>query len=211
MFFGVKSFVAGDQNYRWESYDVEATPFEVQFESGESFEFIVQPQGERLVKPFEVGNAVIEPGKYEWLRYTVAGALAEKRKVSGEFSWSSGGFYQGNLKTIEAKMRLKPSATVITELGAERNLVDLPQGSFTEDVYGARLQVNISSDLQISSLMQYDNQSRSFGTNTRLRWTFRPLGDLFIVYNHNLQRSLTNRWQLDSNQLIVKFQYALRF
>ncbi|PYV40682.1 MAG: hypothetical protein DMG06_19475 [Acidobacteria bacterium] len=211
LFFGVKSFVAGDQNYRWESYDVEATPFEVQFESGESFEFIVQPQGERLVKPFEVGNAVIEPGKYEWLRYTVAGALAEKRKVSGEFSWSSGGFYQGNLKTIEAKMRLKPSATVITELGAERNLVDLPQGSFTEDVYGARLQVNISSDLQISSLMQYDNQSRSFGTNTRLRWTFRPLGDLFIVYNHNLQRSLTNRWQLDSNQLIVKFQYALRF
>ena len=127
------------------------------------------------------------------------------------FSWSSGGFYKGNLETVEAKLRLKPSSTLIAELGAERNLVNLPQGSFTEDVYGARLQVNISSDLQISSLMQYDNQSHSIGTNTRLRWTFRPLGDLFVVYNHNLQRSLTRRWELDSNQLLVKFQYALRF
>ena len=27
----------------------------------------------------------------------------------------------------------------------------------------------------------------SFGTNTRLRWTFNPLGELFVVYNHNLR------------------------
>ena len=209
--FGVSPFLVVDQKNRWESYLVTAKPFDVQFESGDSFEFTVEPQGERLVEPFEVENVVIEPGSYEWLRYTMAGALAEKRKISGEFSWSSGGFYKGNLDTIEAKVRVKPSATVIAELGAERNIVDLPQGSFTADVYSARLQVNISSDLQISSLMQYDNQSRSFGTNTRLRWTFHPLGDLFIVYNHNLERSITNRFQLESNQLLVKLQYALRF
>jgi hypothetical protein len=209
---GVSSFLVTDQKYRWESYLFEVWPFDVRFESGDSFEFNIEPQGERLVEPFKVEkNVVIEPGSYEWLRYTVAGALAEKRKVSGEFSWSSGGFYQGNLNTVEAKLRLKPSATLIAELGAERNLVNLPQGSFTEDVYGARLQVNISPDLQISSLIQYDNLSRSIGTNTRLRWTFRPLGDLFVVYNHNVERSLTRRWELDSNQLLVKFQYALRF
>ena len=211
LFFGVNSFIVGDQRNRWESYLVTAKPLDVQFESGESFEFTVEPQGERLVEPFEVEDFAIEPGSYEWLRYAVAGALAEKRKISGEFKWSTGGFYDGNLNTIEAKVRVKPSATLIAELGAERNLVDLPQGSFTEDLYSTRLQVNISSDLQVSSLMQYDNQSRSFGTNTRLRWTFHPLGDLFIVYNHNLERSITNRWQLDSNQLLVKFQYALRF
>ena len=47
------------------------------------------------------------------------------------------------------------------------------------------------------------------GTNTRLRWTFLPVADLFIVYNHNL-RSLLDRWSLDSNQLLVKLQYAWR-
>ena len=58
--------------------------------------------------------------------------------------------------------------------------------------------------------MQYDNESRSLGTNTRMRWTFNPLGDLFVVFNHNMQRSLTNRFMFDSNQLLIKLQYAYR-
>jgi len=36
------------------------------------------------------------------------------------------------------------------------------------------------------------------------------VGDLFVVYNHNV-RELVQRWQLDSNQLVVKFQYAFRY
>ncbi len=210
LFFGVKSFLVNRES-SWESYRMTLKPLDVRFESGDSFEVNVEPQGERLLEPFEVEeDVVIPPGSYEWWRYSVIGSLAEKRKISGEVSWSSGDFYDGTLDTIEASLVLKPSATFTAELAAERNSVDLPAGSFTQDLYSARLELNISSDLQISSLLQYDNQSRSFGTNTRLRWTFHPLGDVFVVYNHNMERSLTNRWQFDSNQLLVKIQYAFR-
>jgi len=51
--------------------------------------------------------------------------------------------------------------------------------------------------------------SAGSATNTRLRWTFRPVADLFIVYNHNI-RSIVDRWRLDSNQLLIKVQYAWR-
>jgi hypothetical protein len=27
----------------------------------------------------------------------------------------------------------------------------------------------------------------ALGTNTRLRWTFHPRGDLFVIYNHNVR------------------------
>jgi hypothetical protein len=47
------------------------------------------------------------------------------------------------------------------------------------------------------------------GVNTRLRWTFVPVADLFVVYNHNV-RSLLERWELESNQLLVKLQYTMR-
>jgi len=70
--------------------------------------------------------------------------------------------------------------------------------------------MNVSPDLQISSYIQYDTGSRSVGTNTKLRWTFHPLGDLFVIYNHNIRNTL-DRWPLDSNQLLVKLQYAFRF
>jgi hypothetical protein len=210
LFFGFKSFLV-DKDTQWESYLVTLKPFDIQFESGDSFEVNVEPQGERLLEPFEVEEGVvIPPGAYQWWGTSLIGTLAEKRKISGELSWRFGGFYEGNLDTIEASLILKPSATFTAELGFERNVVDLPEGSFTQDLYTGRLALNISSDLQISSLLQYDNQSRSLGTNTRLRWTFSPLGDLFVVYNHNMERSLTNQWQFDSNQLLVKIQYAFR-
>jgi hypothetical protein len=82
--------------------------------------------------------------------------------------------------------------------------------------------VNVSPDLQLNSYVQYDNGSESFGTNTRLRWTFSPLGELFVVYNHNVAHELFSgtppgsaidrrRWTFASNELLVKLQYAFRY
>jgi hypothetical protein len=69
--------------------------------------------------------------------------------------------------------------------------------------------MNFSSDLSIASYAQYDTDTDSVRVNTRLRWTFVPVADLFIVYNHNV-RSLLDRWELESNQLLMKVQYTWR-
>jgi hypothetical protein len=95
------------------------------------------------------------------------------------------------------------------EFTGEHNRGALPSGRFTQTLSGTRIRVNMSSDLSVDSYLQYDTVSDSLGMNTRLRWTFRPEGDLFVVYNHNV-RSLVDRWQLDSNQLVIKLQYAWR-
>ena len=82
--------------------------------------------------------------------------------------------------------------------------------------------MNVSPDLQLDSYLQYDNETDTFGTNTRLRWTFSPLGDLFVVYNHNVARDVASgdvpatsidrrRWSFLSNELLVKLQYAFRY
>jgi len=101
------------------------------------------------------------------------------------------------------------------ELTGARNVGRLREGHFTQDLIGTRLGVNVSPDLQVNSFVQYDNENRDVGTNTRLRWTFSAVGDLFVVYNHNLRTAdpITGvrRWAFDSNQLLVKLQYALRY
>ena len=56
-----------------------------------------------------------------------------------------------------------------------------------------------------------DTESREMGSNNRLRWTFSPYGDLFVVYNHNLIRTDDPRWAFESNQLPIKVQYTWRF
>jgi len=55
----------------------------------------------------------------------------------------------------------------------------------------------IDSELPRSGLVQYGLSS------------FTPVAELFVVYNHNVH-SLLDRWQLESNQLLVKLQYAWR-
>ena len=80
---------------------------------------------------------------------------------------------------------------------------------FDQKVVGVRGVLNVSSDLQLASFVQYDDESETIGTNTRLRWTFDPLGELFLVYNYNVVDRL-DRWALDGTQFMVKVQYALR-
>jgi hypothetical protein len=210
MFYELIPTLAVDLDGRWESYRVFTAPVNWRFESGDRFEFNIQPEGERLVEPFEIDEGVfIPPGSYHWVRYRLEVDIAARRKVSGRVSWWFGDFYDGSLQQVTARLALKPSETASLELTGERNTGSVSAGNFTQELIGGRIRLNFSPDLQLNSFVQYDNDSRIFGTNTRLRWTFHPLGDMFVVYNHNIA-DLTDRWELDSAQLLVKVQYAVR-
>ncbi|HKE90121.1 MAG TPA: DUF5916 domain-containing protein [Gemmatimonadales bacterium] len=215
MFFEFNPAVISDLHGRWESYILSFKPLDWQLESGDRFEFDIEPQGDRPTEDFELFSSdttsvVVPAGSYRWTRYTVQGALAAKRRFNGEATWSTGSFYGGHLHSLALTVRMKPSAFLTAELGWERNSARLPVGDFVQRLYSGRVQVNVSADLQVSSFLQYDNESRNLGTNTRLRWTFNPLGDLFVVFNHNMLRNLNDRFAFDSNQLLVKLQYAYR-
>lgn len=203
--------LATDLSGHWESYRVFMAPVNWRFRSGDRFELNANPTGERLVEPFEIADGVvIAPGSYHWMRYRVEVGTAQKRRLYAQVTWWFGDFYDGDLDQFLWTGAWNPTPLVTVEFTGERNVGRLASGRFTQTLVGNRLRVNISPDLSIASYVQYDTDSDSVGVNTRLRWTFNPVGDLFVVYNHNV-RELLQRWQLDSNQLLVKLQYALRY
>jgi len=203
-------FVATDLAGRWESYRVFMAPLNWRFRTGDRVEFNVNPTGERLVTPFEVSDVVIPAGSYQWRQYRLETATAQKRRLYTQLTWWFGGFYNGKLDQVIWTGAWNPTALLTVEFSGERDIGRLATGEFTQTLVGNRLRINLSPDLSIASYVQYDTESNSIGTNSRLRWTFRPVADLFVVYNHNV-RSILDRWQLDSNQLLVKVQYALRY
>ena len=202
--------LALDLTGRWESYRVFMAPVNWRFRSGDRFELNANPTGERLIEPFEVADGVvIAPGAYHWMRYRIEVGTAQKRRLYTQLTGWVGGFYDGDLTQVIWTGAWNPTALLTVEFTGEHNVGDLPAGSFTQTLVGNRLRINVSPDLSIASYVQYDTDSDSIGVNTRLRWTFTPAADLFVVYNHNV-RSLLERWQLESNQLLVKLQYAWR-
>lgn len=213
-------------NSTWSSYSLSARPFDVLLHSGDRFEFSIDPEGDRVPPDtaYSIADGVdLPPGSYEWTRFVVGVRSADKRRVRGHVLWESGNYYNGDLSTVTAGLGMRPFDFLTLEVTGERStgtiigLVEagdsdtLATARIKEKLVGVRIEVNVSSDLQFSSVTQYDTHSRELGSNNRLRWTFRPQGDLFVVYNHNMERGLDRRWRFVSNQTPIKVQYTWRF
>jgi hypothetical protein len=200
----------------WQSYRVFMAPVNWRFRSGDRMEFNVVPVGEKLDQPFTIANGVTIPaGAYRWNRFRLEQGFASKRRLSGQLTWWFGDFYSGHLNEVQLTSAWKPSPLITVELTGTINDGTLPQGHFTQLVAGTRLRVNLSPDLQVNSFVQYDREARVLTTNTRLRWTFAPAGELFVVYNHNANErdpiSQRTIWAFRQNLLSVKAQYAFRY
>ena len=194
---------------RWESYRVFMAPVNWRFRSGDRFEVNANPTGEFLAAPDEIAGVPVAAGSYHWMRYRLEVGTAQKRRFYTQLTWWFGGFYDGGLDQLIWTGAWNPTPLFTVEFSGERNVGTLTGGRIDQWLVGNRLRINISPDLSIASYVQYDTDSDSIGANTRLQWTVLPVADLFVVYNHNVASSL-DRWQLDSNELLVKFQYAWR-
>ena len=211
VYFELVPIMAWDMTGRLESYRIFTAPVNVRLESGDRIEINVQPQGERLPEPFEIADGVVIPvGSYDWVRYRAEVDFAGKRLISGRVSWWFGPFYDGDVSELSGRLAINPSDFVTFELSGTRNEGSVSAGDILQQVLGARVRVNFSPDLQLSFLGQYEKESNEFGSNARLRWTFDPLGDLFVIYNYNALDEEGIGWRMDSSQLLVKLQYALR-
>jgi hypothetical protein len=158
-------------------------------------------------------TVVLQPGTYTWTSYTVTGTLAAQRMFSGELSYSFGGFYDGDLQTLTADVFFKPHPIVTFQLTTERNVAKLPEGDFTQSVQGLRTELKPSPQFQLTNFLQYDNETRSLGSASRMRWTFHPQGDLFVTYNQNWDHTLPNpeeSFTYLTDELVLKLQYSFR-
>ena len=195
----------------WQSYNIFTAPINWQLESGDRVEMNIRPTGENILTPFEIAeNVVIPEGEYHFMRYRLEAEIAAKRRLNGQGTWWFGSFYDGRLDEIELQLNWNPSALLGFEFSGIRNIGRLPWGDFEQTLAGLRVRFNVTSDLQLNSYLQYDTVSRSLGVNGRIHWIFSPLGDVFLVFNHNTFNDITERWTLQNQQILLKVRYNIR-
>ena len=193
--------------YQWRIF---TAPINWHLESGDRIEFNIIPYMERVPERFDLTDEVyVDEGTYHWTRYRLELASSSKRRLTGKVSWWFGSFYDGNMNQYQADVTWRLSHRFNIALEGEKNKGRLPSG--LTDILLVRGKVNIfvNPDFQIISYLQYDNQSRSLGMNTRIRWTYRSLLDVFLVYNRNWLET-DNRFSPMLNQFFIKIQYSWR-
>jgi len=198
----------GRQVQQWRIF---TAPINWHLESGDRVEFNIVPQMERLPYAYEIAPGVpVEAGAYRWWRYRLEFQSASKRRVTTKLTWWFGPFYDGHMDQMQAEVSWRPSHRLNLTFEGEWDKGRLPAGEVDIQLARTRFDLFFSPDLQLLNYFQYDSVTRSLGMNSRLRFTYRSLLDIFLVYNRNWVDT-QGRFLADLNQFFIKVQYSWRW
>jgi hypothetical protein len=203
-------------NGQVESWDLYITPLDWHFKSGDSLHSLldVNPAYERLFAPFVIfPGVVLPPGEYRFTRFRGTLTSAQKRRLQGSASGSFGTYWSGRANTLRLGLSYKIPPFFFIGVNTDQTFARLPQGNFVARIYSSQINYAVSPFLSFSNLIQYDNQSRNLGWQSRVRWILRPGNDFFLVFSQGwLQDPARDyRFAAQDSKVSGKLQYTFRF
>jgi hypothetical protein len=186
--------------------------FAIEFQNSDRLSVDVTDSYEFLPRPFDITPDITLPvGGYRFETVHVQMNLGQRRKVSGQFAVDRGSFYSGHKTTVSvSRGRMNAGSHLSLEPAYLLNVVDLKEGSFTNQLVGSRVTYTMTPMMFTSALLQYNSTSHSVSANVRLRWEYRPGSELFIVYNED-RDTLARRFpELSGRALILKINRLFR-
>ena len=201
-------------NGQVESWRLFTAPINWRFNSGDRAEFNWVPTFERLFAPFEISSGVIlPPGDYHFTRWRLEAYSASKRRLEARVTWWFGTYWSGHADEITTFLQYKVPPRFVFNFSAGQTFARLPQGSFVARVLSWRANYAFSPFLTVSNLVQYDNNSRNLGWQSRLRWILTPGNDLFFVFGQGWIQDGNGgfRFRAEESKVSAKFQYTFRF
>jgi hypothetical protein len=188
--------------------------FGIELQNSDRFTFEVNNNYEMLVAPFEVQRGVfIPPGAYGFADTTASYNFGQQRRVSGNLAVQRGRFYDGDITTVSFS---GARVSVLKQLSFEPRVsvthVELPVGTFTTRLLGTRADYGFSPRMFASALVQYSSSDRTFSSNLRFRWEYRPGSEFFLVWTdeHDTWQARPNT-RLRSRAFVAKITRLLRF
>lgn len=100
-----------------------------------------------------------------------------------------GQFFNGNNISLASTANLRIMPKALITLIANYDHIELPKPYATADILliSPKVDLTFSKSFFWSTLIQFSNQRKNLGINSRLQWRFAPLSDLYLVYNDNYQ------------------------
>jgi hypothetical protein len=196
-----------DQNNQLVSRDFDQV-FEFELDDGATGWFTHRFVFERLEEPFEIREGQFIPTGDYWTReFATSFTSDQSRMFSGNFRLKKGRFFDGDKTSLEGGFGYRPSYRLFTNISWNRDDVDLPSGDFTTDLARLRINYYFSPRMFLNGFIQYNSDFKEISSNIRFNFIYRPLNDLFVVYNERR----TSTGEVRERALIFKLTYVLDF
>ncbi len=199
-----------------ESWELFIGPIDWHFMSGDALHalFDIIPAYERLFTPFTIFRGVVlPPGEYRTTRFRYNLASANKRRLQGSLMGTFGPYWSGRGDVVTTSLTYKIPPHFVISLNTNQTFARLPQGNFVARVISSQINYMASPFLSFSNLIQYDNQSRNLGWQSRVRWILRPGNDFFFVFTQGWIQDPAGgyRFTTQDSKVSAKLQYTFSF
>ena len=139
-----------------------------------------------LLQPLHLyKNISIPVGGYSYIQHSVTYTSSGNHRITytGNLVW--GDYYTGTVKSATATAQYRPNAHLALALNNTLNVFRLPQGNFSIELAGLQVSYAFNRFLNLTTFLQEDtSQLQAASANIRLRYTFRPDSDLYVIYNN---------------------------
>jgi hypothetical protein len=181
------------------SAEIDSAPWDV------VYQFLAQPLN--LYK-----NISIPIGGYRFTSHNLAYTSAGNHRVTFTASEQWGDYYSGTLNSATVTAQYRPNAHMALAINDTLNSFRLPQGNFNIDLAGIEISYAFNRFVNLTTFVQSDTaQNQAVSANIRLRYTFRPDSDLYVIYNAgNRFQSLAagNPVEVRQQRVAVKVTYS---
>ena len=186
--------------------------FAVEFQNGGQIRFGHKSRFERLSRPFKIRPQIQPPqeipvGDYQFEEFSISFFSDRSSEFGVDASLNTGEFFNGEKDTYKVGFQLRPGYHFLAGVGWERDDVRLPSGDFINNLMTSRFRYSFSTTLFLNALIQYNSSLKEISSNIRFSWIYKPLSDLFLVYNE--RRASTG--DVIERALIAKLSYVLDF
>ncbi len=191
------------------------TPVALTTNSGDKISVTAYVDHELLAGPFAIAPSLTYPaGPYDFQRYGMSFATSAQRVFQITNDSYFGGYYSGHMYHQTNSLSWTPfHGKVATSVIADNYFGHSPQGNFVEKLWQFKGALSWSPDLSLSTFVQYDNISFDLSSNTRLRWTFRPGDDFYVIWDRTWVRNATVpglNLDPDAESVTAKIQWTFR-
>ena len=181
----------------------------IRYRNNGSTNFTVAQTFERLFEPFDIrSNIAIPVGDYEFTSYTGSTNIGNGRQITGNANVTWGEFWNGHSKGVSGGIGWRPEYHFSFDGTYSRNHVTLPNGAFTTNLIGTRFLYAFTPRAFFNAFLQYNADTRQISSNIRFNITYRPLSDLYVVYNHTRDRA---RAETIGRSLVIKLTRMVDF
>lgn len=203
-----------DLDFKLLTQENRLTLFDVSFMSGDDLKLDIFRNFERLDEPFDIkrdGSIIIPMDEYVAWKIDVSVETASYRMLSTELNVVTGGFWSGKSTEYGGKLIFKPYSGISLEPEYIHTDVDLAEGSFSANLIRLVANVDLTTSINTTSTIQYDNLSKLIAMNNRLHWMITPGSDVYLVYNHNWIENPMQRFRTVQRTGVLKVSYTHRF